>query len=226
MHFDQWRFIREESSWGNPPIVFDLSFLREMPTKEANSIAMREIPHAIANLKRSNGPLPPVYLTSFDPKCDACQSIIDFFNIRTKRGISDFYLNITEKSYLVRQCLSSPMALFGCGYIRTMLEPFLFLFLQDLFPPQNLIYLSPDSRTDLTEYRDDDVMILGALIGKETSGHTLTRAKQAGIRHARLPMRKVLGFTSALNIDACLPILNDFRNTRDWFYSFRWIPPR
>ena len=95
-----------------------------------------------------------------------------------------------------------------------------------MFPAENLLYLSPDSRTDLTDYRDDDIMILGALIGKETTNHTLTKAKQDGIRHARLPMRKVLGFTSSLNIDACVPILNDFRNTKDWFYSFRWIPPR
>ena len=86
--------------------------------------------------------------------------------------------------------------------------------------------MSPDSRTDLTEYSHDDVMILGAMIGKEASGHTLTKAKQEGIRHARLPMKRVLGYSAALNIDACVPVLNDFRNTKDWFYSFRWIPPR
>ena len=98
--------------------------------------------------------------------------------------------------------------------------------MQDLFPAKNLVYLSPDSRTDLVDYRDDDIMILGALLGKESKFHTLTKAKQDGIRHARFPMRKVLGFTAALNIDACLPIINDFRNTKDWFYSFRWLPPR
>jgi len=208
-HFEQWRIIKESNPWGNPPIVLDLSFLKDMYAKEAMSIATREIPYAISYLKRSGGPLAPIYLTSFDPNCDGCRAFTDFFCLglnqtdyfsgaknKNKTSVSDFYLHITEKSYI------------------------------DLFPAQNLVYLSPDSRTDLTEYRDDDIMILGALIGKDSSNHTLTRAKQAGIRHARLPMRKVLGFTSSLNIDACVPILNDFRNTKDWFYSFRWIPPR
>jgi hypothetical protein len=27
-------------------------------------------------------------------------------------------------------------------------------------------------------------------------------------------------------VDHVIAILNDFTHTRDWFYSFRWIPPR
>ena len=29
-----------------------------------------------------------------------------------------------------------------------------------------------------------------------------------------------------LNVDHVVAIINDFTHTRDWFYSFRWIPPR
>ena len=73
-----------------------------MPPKQANSITGREIPYAISNLKRCAAPLPPIYLTSFDPKCDNCMALKDFFMIGQKNSISDFYLNISEKSYLVR----------------------------------------------------------------------------------------------------------------------------
>ena len=99
---------RESNSWGNPPIVMDLSFLKEMPTKDANSIATREIPYAVSNLKHTTGPLAPIYLTSFDPKCDACLALKDFFNIGVKTSLSDFYLHITEESYLVRAQLQYP----------------------------------------------------------------------------------------------------------------------
>ena len=102
MHYDQWRFIREDNSWGNPPIVLDLSFLKTMTSKEANSITTREVPFAISHLKRSAGPVPPIYLTNFDPKCDNCKALTEFFVIGLKTSISDFYLHITEKSYLVR----------------------------------------------------------------------------------------------------------------------------
>ena len=29
-----------------------------------------------------------------------------------------------------------------------------------------------------------------------------------------------------LNVDHAISILVDFTHTKDWFYSFRWIPPR
>ena len=35
-----------------------------------------------------------------------------------------------------------------------------------VFPPERLVYLSPDSPNVLTEYSQDDVYILGALIDK------------------------------------------------------------
>ena len=29
-----------------------------------------------------------------------------------------------------------------------------------------------------------------------------------------------------LNVDTAIAIMSDFKNTQDWFYSMRWIPPR
>lgn len=91
-----------------------------MYAKEAMSIATREIPYAISYLKRSGGPLAPIYLTSFDPNCDGCRAFTDFFCLglnqtdyfsgaknKNKTSVSDFYLHITEKSYIVRAQLQT-----------------------------------------------------------------------------------------------------------------------
>lgn len=64
----------------------------------------------------------------------------------------------------------------------------------ELFDRNRLVYLTPDSRTDLLEFNEDDVYILGALndggAGRPT---TLAQAKRDGIRHARLPMKRFVG---------------------------------
>ncbi len=57
------------------------------------------------------------------------------------------------------------------------------------------LYLTPDSRTDLLEYNPDDVYIVGGIV--ETAGdvpYTLTKAKKLGIRHARLPTKRTVGY--------------------------------
>ena len=33
-------------------------------------------------------------------------------------------------------------------------------------------------------------------------------------------------FSDSLNLDAIVAIMLDFQRTQDWFYAFRWIPPR
>ena len=107
--------IRESNPWGNPPMVLDLSFLKDMSSKEASSMMLKEVPYAIKNMKTSTGPLAPIFLTSFDPKCDICQHFLEFYNIGKKTSLSEFYLNVTEKSYLVRDplVLFSPRAILG-----------------------------------------------------------------------------------------------------------------
>ncbi len=39
-------------------------------------------------------------------------------------------------------------------------------------------------------------------------------------------MKSILGFNIELNVDCMLPLLNDFRETGDWLYAFRWLTPR
>jgi hypothetical protein len=33
-------------------------------------------------------------------------------------------------------------------------------------------------------------------------------------------------FAATLNVEHALAVLLDFHRTQDWFYSFRWLPPR
>ena len=54
----------------------------------------------------------------------------------------------------------------------------------------------------------------------------LGKAKKEGVRHAHLPMRRVLGMQCILNIEQVVAIMCDYRLTRDWMYAFRWVPPR
>ena len=66
--------------------------------------------------------------------------------------------------------------------------------MMELFPQERLLYLSPDSRTDLVKYDSDDIYIIGGLVDGATGiARTLADAKRNEIRHARLPMRKHIG---------------------------------
>ncbi len=172
---DNWRMVREHHPWGNPPIVIDLSFLKSSPFKTAKSIVYREIPYALNYMKRCPGRLAPVYLTSFDPECTMCQELVRY--LKLDEGQESSYVTLSEKSYLVMRART-----------RTVRVRFVVnncYFLQDIFPQKDLLYLSPDSRTDMREYGANDVCIIGGLVGKDGNRDTLTKAKAEGIRHAR-----------------------------------------
>ena len=79
----------------------------------------------------------------------------------------------------------------------------------------------------LTEGTDlaDAVFVIGGLGASET-GLTLKMAEAEGIKHARLPMERHVGVNVDLSITQVIKIINDYRLTRDWFYSFRWVPFR
>jgi len=98
----------------------------------------------------------------------------------------------------------------------------------DLFPKEKLVYLSPDSRNDLLRFNEDDVYVIGGIIdrGDDRAPLTLANAKKERIRHARFPMKKVLGISGDLNVETCVAIMNDLKASQDWFYALRWVPAR
>ena len=194
---DKNKTIREFNNWGQP-LVIDLSFVKNMSFQQAKSLFYRELPFAFKFNAESKEPF-AVYLTNYDSKCAKC-------SILTKgcQNIMDIDspVFVTEKPYL------------------------------ELFPPQQLLYLTPDSKNDLVHYDPNDIYIIGGLI--DTTGgissrsvpHTLSAAKKQNIRHARLPMKRTLGITKELNVDHVVGIMADFKFSKDWLYSFRWVPAR
>eukprot|EP00096_Caligus_rogercresseyi_P007272 TRINITY_DN25088_c0_g1_i1.p1 TRINITY_DN25088_c0_g1~~TRINITY_DN25088_c0_g1_i1.p1 ORF type:complete len:547 (-),score=152.32 TRINITY_DN25088_c0_g1_i1:451-2091(-) len=97
----------------------------------------------------------------------------------------------------------------------------------DLFPSENLLYLSPDSKQDLNFFRGSDIPIIGAIV--DPAGNqplTLGKAKKQGIRHARLPMKKIIGINAQLNIDHMVAIMCEWRYSRDWLSALRFVPSR
>jgi hypothetical protein len=83
----------------------------------------------------------------------------------------------------------------------------------ELFPIEKLVYLSPDSRNDLSKYNDDDIYVIGGIIdrGEDKAPMTLANAKKLNIRHARFPMRRTLGIQAELNVETCVAIMNDLK---------------
>jgi len=55
---------------------------------------------------------------------------------------------------------------------------------------------------------------------------TLAKAKRLNIRHARFPLKKTLGLTCELNVDACVGIMCDMKGYNDWGFACRWVPAR
>ena len=98
----------------------------------------------------------------------------------------------------------------------------------DLFPREKMVYLSPDSNNDLRKFNEDDIYVIGGIIdiGDDRAPLTLANAKKHKIRHARFPMKRVIGMKADLNVETCVAIMNDLKYSQDWFYSLRWVPAR
>ena len=63
----------------------------------------------------------------------------------------------------------------------------------ELFSRQELVYLSPDSRNELV-YNADDVYVIGGLVDLTfIKNASLGKAKSQKIRHAKLPLERILG---------------------------------
>lgn len=98
------------------------------------------------------------------------------------------------------------------------------------FPKNQLVYLTPNSNSVLSEYNPNDVYVVPGLIDKAYDGPVASaRAKQLGIRTAWFPLNRHLPLGRAhcgLPFNIMLDILMDFKNTRDWPTALKHIPQR
>lgn len=101
----------------------------------------------------------------------------------------------------------------------------------DLYPKEELVYLSQHSPNVLAKYNPADTYIIGGLVDKGHDGPaTLGRAKQLGIRHAWLPLQQHLSWGSAdrgLPLNIVINILLEVKNNGgDWKKAFKHVPAR
>lgn len=99
-----------------------------------------------------------------------------------KNGIDSSLCSITEKHYL------------------------------DIFPREQLVYLSPDAKQTVNEYDPNKVYIIAAMVDRVPRPNlTLGRAKEEGIEARRLPLERCVRIIGrrALCLDHLIGIMND-----------------
>jgi len=101
----------------------------------------------------------------------------------------------------------------------------------ECFPVEDLVYLTPDARADLTEVRPDKVYIIGGLNDKSyIENITYVKCKKLGISMARLPLDTHLKWESGaktLTLDVCFNIMAEQKSTGSWVTALeKHVPKR
>ncbi|XP_051125329.1 tRNA (guanine(9)-N1)-methyltransferase-like [Andrographis paniculata] len=88
---------------------------------------------------------------------------------------------------------------------------------------ENLVYLTADSDNILEELDPKEIYIVGGLVDRNRfKGLTAMKAKEQGIRTARLPIETYIKMSSSqvLTVNQVVEILLKFLGTKDWRDSF------
>lgn len=100
----------------------------------------------------------------------------------------------------------------------------------EVFPRDQLLYLTPYSPHVLTEYNPNDIYVIGAVVDYGYDGPiTLSKAKKLGIRTAYPPISRYMDWgirAKNLPINIVGEIMLDFKNTQDWTISLEHVPQR
>lgn len=101
----------------------------------------------------------------------------------------------------------------------------------ELFPKENLVYLTPHCRTDLEVYNPDNVYIVGAMVDTVNNEPlSLAKAKRLGLRMARLPLDRYLqwgaGSGKSLTLNQMINILLELKTTNNWTQALKHVPRR
>ncbi|KAK2913332.1 hypothetical protein QQF64_030964 [Cirrhinus molitorella] len=150
-------------------------------------------------------------------------------NKKALRPFHIFLTELNEDSLLYKECVRMNDGFLN--YLIDVTEESWF----HLFPSENVIYLTPDASEALEYIEEDKVYILGGLVDETIQKKiSYTRAKELGVRTARLPIDKYMvkrpnpkNFHSKiLAINQVFEILLTFRDTKDWTKALAaGIPP-
>lgn len=99
------------------------------------------------------------------------------------------------------------------------------------FPKEQLVYLTPHCKNDLTEYNPDHVYIIGAMVDTmHNEPLSLAKAKKLGLKMARLPLDRYLqwgsGSGKSLTLNQMVSIMLDLKTTGNWQQSLSHVPRR
>lgn len=100
----------------------------------------------------------------------------------------------------------------------------------DLFPKDNIIYLTADSPNIMTTFKHDKIYIIGSFVDKKMQpGISLAKAKRLNLATECLPLDKYLQWNSGnknLTLDQMMRILLCLKNTGNWEEALKFVPMR
>ncbi|XP_047436528.1 tRNA methyltransferase 10 homolog C [Mugil cephalus] len=100
----------------------------------------------------------------------------------------------------------------------------------DVFPREQLVYLTADSPNVLRTFDHSKVYIIGALVDRSIqSGLALANAKRLNLATARLPLDEHLHWeigTKNLTLDQMICIMLTLKETGNWEEALKFVPQR
>ncbi|XP_041842752.1 tRNA methyltransferase 10 homolog C [Melanotaenia boesemani] len=100
----------------------------------------------------------------------------------------------------------------------------------DLFPREQLVYLTADSPNVLRTFDHSKVYIIGALVDRSVqSGLSLANAKRLKLATARLPLDQFLHWDMGaknLTLDQMMRIMLTIKDTGKWEEALKFVPKR
>ncbi|XP_015334057.1 tRNA methyltransferase 10 homolog C [Marmota marmota marmota] len=100
----------------------------------------------------------------------------------------------------------------------------------DLFPKDNIIYLTADSPNVMTTFKHDRIYVIGSFVDKNMQpGISLAKAKRLKLATECLPLDKYLQWdigTKNLTLDQMMRILLCLKNTGSWEEALKFVPKR
>ncbi|XP_058517803.1 tRNA methyltransferase 10 homolog C [Ochotona princeps] len=100
----------------------------------------------------------------------------------------------------------------------------------DLFPKDDIIYLTADSPNVMTTFKHDKIYIIGSFVDKGIQpGTSLAKAKRLKLATECLPLDRYLQWdigTKNLTLDQMMRILLCLKNTGNWEEALKFVPRR
>ncbi|XP_053313385.1 tRNA methyltransferase 10 homolog C isoform X2 [Spea bombifrons] len=100
----------------------------------------------------------------------------------------------------------------------------------DIFPQDQLVYLTADSPNELKRFDHNKVYIVGSIVDRcQQTGLSLANAKRLNLTTARLPLDRYLKWDSGaknLTLDQMTCILLSLKEESDWKKALSFVPTR